>query len=44
MANSDSLEYLNQARFFVGAEDYDSALEYINKAITVDKLNKELYN
>lgn len=43
MVNSDSLEYLNQARCFVGAEDYDSALEYINKAITVDKLNKELY-
>lgn len=43
MANPESIEYLNQARYFVGAEKYDDALEYINKAIAVDKLNKELY-
>ena len=43
MSNSESLEYLNQARYFVGVEQYDNALEYINKAIVVDKLNKELY-
>ena len=43
MANPESVEYLNQARYFVGAEQYDDALEYINKAIAVDKLNKELY-
>lgn len=33
MANPESVEYLNQARYFVGAEKYDDALEYINKAI-----------
>lgn len=33
MSKSESLEYLNQARYFVGAEQYDDALEYINKAI-----------
>ena len=43
MANTDSLEYLNQARFFVGAEQYEDALESINKAIGSDKFNKELY-
>ena len=43
MANSESVEYLNQARYFVGVEQYNDALEYINKAITTDKLNKELY-
>ena len=43
MANSESLEYLNQARYFVGTEQYNEALEYVNKAIVADKLNKELY-
>ena len=43
MANSESVEYLNQARYFVGVEQYNDALEYINKAIATDKLNKELY-
>lgn len=43
MSKSESLEYLNQARYFVGAEQYDDALEYINKAILEDRLNKELY-
>lgn len=43
MPNSESLEYLNQARTFVGVEKFQEALEYINKAIQVDKLNKELY-
>lgn len=43
MANPESVEFLNQARYFVGAEKYDDALEYINKAIAIDKLNKELY-
>lgn len=43
MANSESLEYLNQARSFVEVEQYDDALEYINKSISADKLNKELY-
>ena len=43
MANSESAEYLNQARYFVGVEQYNDALEYINKAIATDKLNKELY-
>ena len=43
MANSESVEYLNQARYFVGVEQYNDALEYNNKAIATDKLNKELY-
>ena len=43
MANSESIEYLNQARYFVGAEKYNDALEYIEKAISCDKMNKELY-
>lgn len=43
MANSESVEYLNQARYFVGVEQYNDALEYINKAIATDKFNKELY-
>ena len=43
MSNSESMEYLNQARYFVGVEKYDEALEYINKAIIADKMNKELY-
>lgn len=43
MDNSESTEYLNQARYFVGVENYKDALEYINKAILCDKLNKELY-
>lgn len=43
MANPESVEYLNQARYFVGVEKYDDALEYISKAIAVDKLNKESY-
>lgn len=43
MANSESVEYLNQARYFVGVEQYNDVLEYINKAIATDKLNKELY-
>lgn len=30
MANSESLEYLNQARYFAGVEKYADALEYIN--------------
>lgn len=30
MANSESVEYLNQARYFVGVEQYNDALEYIN--------------
>lgn len=43
MVNSDSLEYLNQAQYFVGAEQYEDALEAINKAIAIDRMNKELY-
>lgn len=43
MENLESLEYLNQTRYFVGAGQYDDALEYVNKAIAVDKMNKELY-
>lgn len=43
MVNSDSLEYLNQAQYFVGAEQYEDALEVINKAIAIDRMNKELY-
>lgn len=43
MSNSESMEYLNQARYFVGTEKYGDALEYINRAIASDKMNKELY-
>lgn len=43
MNNQDSLEYLNQARVFVGTEQYDDALVYIDKAIAADRMNKELY-
>ena len=43
MDNSDSLEYLNQARSFADAERYDDALEYIEKAISADRMNKEFY-
>lgn len=37
------LEYLNQARYFVGAEQYEDALESINKGINIDKMSIELY-
>ena len=43
MANQESTEYLNQARVFIGTEQYEDALEYINKAIGADRMNKELY-
>ena len=35
MANPESVEYLNQARYFVGAEKYDDALEYINSVFLI---------
>lgn len=37
------MEYLNQSRYFVGVEDYEEALKYINKAIEIDKMNIEFY-
>ena len=43
MDKNDSLEYLNQSRYFVGVEDYEEALKYINKAIEIDKMNIEFY-
>ena len=43
MANFEGMEYLNQARSFVAMEQYDDALEYIDKAIQTDKFNKEFY-
>lgn len=43
MDKNDSLEYLNQSRYFVGVEDYEEALSYINKAIEIDKMNIEFY-
>jgi len=43
MDKNDALEYLNQSRYFVGVEDYEEALKYINKAIDIDKMNIEFY-
>ena len=43
MNNIDAIEYLNQAKSFVELEQYEYALEAINKAILCDKMNIELY-
>ena len=43
MANSESVEYLNQARYFVGVEQYNDALEYINNP-TYSHLRRSVMN
>ena len=43
MANSESVEYLNQARYFVGVEQYNDALEYINNP-TYTHLRRSVMN
>ena len=43
MDKNEALEYLNQAKFFLGAEQYEDGIESINKAIALDRMNAELY-
>ena len=43
MDKTEALEYLNQARFFLGAEQYEDGIDSINKAIALDRMNIELY-
>ncbi len=43
MINSESAEYLNQAKSFLKLQQYEDALDYLDKAISIDKINKELY-
>ena len=43
MDKLESIEYLNQAKYFLGAEQYEDGIESINKAIAIDRMNVELY-
>lgn len=43
MDKTESLEYLNQAKYFLGAEQFEDGLESIDKAIALDKMNVEFY-
>lgn len=43
MDKTEAREYLNQARFFLGAEQYEDGIDSINKAIALDRMNIELY-
>lgn len=41
--NTDGIEYLNQAKSFIANQDFENANLYIDKAISVEGMNKELY-
>lgn len=43
MDKTEAIEYLNQAKYFLGAEQYEDGLESINKAIAIDRMNVEFY-
>lgn len=43
MDKTEALEYLNQAKFFLGAEQYEDGIESINKAIAIDRMNVDFY-
>lgn len=43
MDKNEALEYLNQAKFFLGSEQYEDGIESINKAIAIDRMNVEFY-
>lgn len=43
MDKLEAIEYLNQAKVFLGMEKYDEALDCLNKATQIDKMNIELY-
>lgn len=43
MKNLDAEEFYNQSRTFIGTRDYESALEYIDKALELDNMCVEYY-
>lgn len=43
MDKFDAIEYLNQSKYFFGIENYEEALNYVNKGIEADKMNIEMY-
>ena len=43
MDQINALEYFNQAKFFLGSEQYEDGIESINKAINIDRMNTEFY-
>lgn len=43
MDKIDAIEYLNQSKYFFGIENYEEALNYVNKGLDVDKLNIEMH-
>ena len=43
MDQINALEYFNQAKFFLGSEQYEVGIESINKAINIDRMNTEFY-
>lgn len=43
MDKIDAIEYLNQSKYFFGIENYEEALNYVNKGLDVDKMNIELH-
>ena len=38
MDQINALEYFNQAKFFLGSEQYEDGIESINKAINIDRM------
>lgn len=41
MDKFDAIEYLNRSKYFFGIENYEEALNYVNKGLEVDKINIE---
>ena len=43
MDKLDAIEYLNQSKYFFGTDNYEEALNYVNKGIDADKMNIEMH-
>lgn len=43
MDKTEAIEYLNQAKFFLGSERFEDGIDSINKAIAIDRMNVEYY-